>query len=66
MKQRQSLYKDEAPCSELSFLITAEFMKVVAVTGKFWSERELRERVDKVIMKYFKTSGAERSKNSGG
>lgn len=54
LKKRDSIYKGEAPCSELAFLITAEFMKVVAVTGKFWSERELRERVDKVIMTYFK------------
>ena len=57
-----SLYKHEAPCSELAFLVVKEFMKVTATKNKCWSETELRQKVDKVIMAYFQKSNPNESR----
>ena len=54
MKKVNSLYKGERPGSELAYLVVKEFMVVAGTYGKFWSERELREKVDDVLMAYFK------------
>lgn len=49
----KSVYKHEKPCSELAYKIVEVFMVVCTTPNRFFSEQELREKIDKVIMDYF-------------